>query len=166
MSGAMMKQCGRNLVLFTALIFLACSVWSESKAQGQTSKTVAFSHLPQSPIPQMFQIAGVTFLANCVNSGVPKIMDHGSPTERGYTFLPCGVTIVLPIEAMAIELRLCQFADSEFTIEALDSAGSSIKKRSAKFQNGCGEVAIDGGRISTIRVMGAVESSIVWLKFS
>ena len=153
----------RNLVLLIALTFLACGVWSESKAQG----LVAFKDLPLGPVPQTFSIAGVTFFANCTDAEQPRIFDSNEPAERGYNFLGCGVTVVLPMVAKAVELRVCQFAGDTIKVETLDSAGSPMSSQTVEYRDECGEVSIQKDRISRIRLTGAEnEASIVWLRFS
>ena len=93
----------------------------------------------------------------------PIVMDQGTPPERGYVFPHTGVTVVLPMEARSVEVRVCLFAEG-ITTEALNTVGTLVTQEQVQFQNKCDNLLLEGGRISVIRFTGGSrEASIVRL---
>ena len=97
---------------FMALMAMAATVAPDGRAQDEASVptrnviTAEFALLPSGvSVPPLFQIAGMTFFAHSSPAGNPIIMDAGTQSERGYGFRHEGVTVVLPIEARAVEAR-------------------------------------------------------------
>ena len=154
-------------VIYVLLMLVVTGTESEMWAQGGTigggnSVVADFSILPPGMnIPIVFQIAGITFLAN--PPSVPRMMDSGNPRERGYGFKEQGVTVVLPIEVSSVEVRMCLFA-GDVEIEALSSNGTSVVRRPVQNMNRCEDVHLSGERITVIRFTGGRnEASIVRL---
>ena len=154
----------------TALLVMSVGMLSDGRAQDTESAdvnrkevTAEFSYLRLGAMPALYQIAGMTFFAHSSATSNPAIVDQGTPAERGYAFPDSGLTVVLPREATRVAIRLC-LSDSEVTVEALSSAGTSISQQTAQSLNTCGDLAIQGSRISIVRFTGSSgQASIVRL---
>lgn len=159
------------LSVYAALsLVLAGGMWSNSMAQQGTTGTnnivtVEFSFFQnRTPMLQTYQIAGVTFSAHRSPHGFqPIILDQGTPSERGYVFPDTGVTVVLPMEARSVEVRVCLFA-GDIMIETLNAAGTLVTQEQVQSRNRCGDFLLQGDRISVVRFTGGSrEASIVRL---
>ena len=150
-----------STVYVALLLVLAAGMWSDSMAQG--ALTVEFSSLPNGTLmPWTYQIAGVTFFAHASLS-TPNIYDQGTPSERGYRFPDTGVTVTLPMEVRGVEVRIC-LPFNVVTIEALDTMNKLVAQKQVPFGNKCGDVSLEGDRISVVRFTGGSnEASIVRL---
>ena len=154
----------------TALLVMSVGMLSDGRAQDNESTdanrkevTAEFSYLRLGAMPAIYQIAGMTFFAHSSATSNPAIVDQGTPAERGYAFPDSGLTVVLPREARRVTIRLC-LIDSEVTVEALSSAGTSISQQTAQSLNACDDLAIEGNRISIVRFTGSTgQASIVRL---
>lgn len=125
--------------------------------------TAGFSQLPlNASVPSPYQTAGMTFFVHSPTpSPLPAIVDTAD--EQGYGFPDAGVTVVLPIQARSIEVRVCLFA-SEILIETLNSAGVQLSKTPVQAGNECDDLSLAGRRISMVRFTGGGnEASIVRL---
>ena len=107
-------------VIYLALAVVAAGMAADSRAEDVA--TAEFSYLPSgAPMPPVYQVAGMTFFAHGASGdGGPRIVDQGTPSERGYGFPDAGVTVVLPAAAEIVEVRACLFAGA-VTIESLSA---------------------------------------------
>ena len=125
--------------------------------------TAGFSQLPlNTSVPSPYQTAGMTFF---VHSPTPPTLPVivGTADEQGYGFPDAGVTVVLPIQARNIEVRVCLFA-SKILIETLNSAGVQLSKTPVQSGNECDDLSLTGRQISMVRFTGGRnEASIVRL---
>ena len=156
---------------FMALMVTMAAMAPDSRAQGGTTGvskaiTAEFALLPSGvSVPPSFQIAGMTFFAHSSPAGNPIIVDLGTQSERGYGFRNEGVTVVLPVEARAVEVRLCRFAPTGILVEAYSLTGTLVTQERAR--PGCDNLSLEGGNsdlISIVRFTGGDnEASIVRL---
>ena len=161
--------------IFIALTMLTIIVMaSNSRAQDGVADigkviTVDFAILPSGvSVPPSFQIAGMTFFAHSSPdySADPRIVDWGPPHERSYSFSEEGVTVVLPLEARAVEVRLC-IGPGEVFVEAYSSTGI-LMTQERDITHPCHDLFLKGDSdsdlISIVRFTGGGnESSIARL---
>ena len=157
-------------VAVLALVVMAAAICPDGLAQGGATTinkvaTATFSYLPNgTAMPALYQVAGMTFFAHSSSgTGGPRIVDQGTPSERGYGFPAAGVTVVLPAAAKVVEARACLFAGA-VTIETLSATGTRVAQKVVRLTNKCGDVSLAGADISIVRFTGGGgEASIVRL---
>lgn len=158
----------------TTLIVMMAAVTSDDWALGGVADvgktiTVDFAILPSGvSVPPSFQIAGMTFFAHSPPDfyAGPRIVDWGPPHERSYSFSEEGVTVVLPLEARAVVVRLC-IGPGEVLVEAYSSTGI-LATQKRDITNPCHNLLLKGASdsdlISIVRLTGGGnESSIARL---
>lgn len=152
-------------IAFIALTVLTVVVASDGRAQGGVTDiskaiTVDFAILPSGvSVPPSFQIAGMTFFAHSPPEyyAGPRIVDWDPPHERSYSFSENGVTVVLPLEARAVDVRLCLFAPGDELVEAYSSTGTLVAEEQPQIRN-CDDLLLKGAPdsdlISIVRFTG------------
>jgi len=155
-------------ILALILVLSAHAQEEDTRYEDLWDLTVDFSALPAGvSVPPSFQIAGMTFFAHGSpdpDPVYPRIVDwplHG----RSYVFRDDGVTVVLPLEAVRVELALC-VGPSDVTVEALTSAGTSLSQQVIAV-GVCDVVSINSSSAEPISIVrltgGSWESSIAWM---
>ena len=158
-------------VTFMALMVAVTA--SDSRAQGGVADigkaiTAEFASLPNStvgkPVSPSFQIAGMTFFAHSSPAGNPAIVDWNPPGAPSYRFNDAGVTVVLPLEARAVEVRLCPFAGAVL-VETWSSTGTLVAQKRARFSNTCDDLSLKGDSssdlISIVRFTGGDNGALI-----
>lgn len=164
-------------IAFITLMVMTTVVASNSGAQGGVADvgkdiTVDFGIIPSGvSVPPSFQIAGMTFFAHSssdfnVDPFMPFIADWGPPYERSYVIPNEGVTVVLPLEAWAVEVRLCHAG--LVLAEAYSSTGILVTQEHGQ-SYACHDLlllgALDSELISIVRFTGGLnEASIARLR--
>ncbi len=168
----------KGLIITILALSLVLSAYAQDDEESEVVDvgndiTVDFAVLPSGvSVPPSFQMAGMTFFAHSspdfyANPFDPFIADWGPPHERSYVFPDEGVTVVLPLEAWAIEVRLCP--SDTVLVEAYSSTGILITQELGHFFYGCHDLflprVLDSDLISVVRFTGGYnEASIARLR--